>query len=362
MRTNRIYMLVLLLASTMLPAVCPAQDSEQDRTCVTLPRTQIRLTTSEESGSQQPGTASLSGTVVDKNGDLLIGAQATLTGPPGSPVRTVQSGINGQFRFTGLTPGIYNLTVSAPGMTTFTASGIPLRVGESDVLPPVNLSASPLITTLTVNGNSKHLSEEQMHTAEQQRVVGIIPNFYTSYNWNAPPMLAKQKFQLSVRDLADPVSLLSVAGIAGVEQYENVFPAFGGGIEGYGKRYGAALVDHASGILLARAVYPSIFHQDPRYFYKGKGTIASRALYAIGASVIAKGDNGRWEPNYSGVLGSFSAAALSNLYYPASSRGASLVVVNGFASIGGEALSNLIREFVLKRFTSHVPTGANGQP
>jgi hypothetical protein len=78
--------------------------------------------------------------------------------------------------------------------------------------------------------------------------------------------------------------------------------------------------------------------------------------------VIARSDDGRWKPNYSRVLGNFSAAAISNLYYPASDRGASLVVFNGLAGMGADAAANLIREFVLKRFTSHVPKGANGKP
>jgi len=84
-------------------------------------------------------------------------------------------------------------------------------------------------------------------------------------------------------------------------------------------------------------------HQDPRYFYKGKGGIRSRALYAISAAVIARGDDGRRKPNYSNVLGHFSAAAISNLYYPSSDRGASLVVFNGLAGIGEGAVRNLIR-------------------
>lgn len=102
------------------------------------------------------------------------------------------------------------------------------------------------------------------------------------------------------------------------------------------------------------------------HFYKGKGSIKSRVFYrvfyAVSAAVIARGDNGRWEPNYSRVLGHFSAAAISNLYNPEADRGASLVLFNGLAGIGENAVSNLIREFVLKRFTSHVPKGANGQP
>lgn len=312
--------------------------------------------------SPQESSATLSGTVVDKNGDALQGAEVTLSGPAGSPAQTVQSGSNGQFEFTGLRPNVYKLTVSAAGMSTFTWSDIPLHAGEFRILPPVTLSITPVITSVIVSGNSKRLSEEQLHIAEQQRIAGIIPNFYSSYDWNAPPMLAKQKFQLSIRSIVDPVSFLTEAGRAGVEQYRNSFPAYGGGIEGYGKRYGAALANHTSGTLLAKAVYPSIFHQDPRYFYKGNGTVKSRALYAISRTVIARGDNGRWEPNYSNILGHFSAAAISNLYYPASDRGASLTIENGLAGIGAGAVSNLVREFILKRFTSHVPKQANGQP
>ena len=78
--------------------------------------------------------------------------------------------------------------------------------------------------------------------------------------------------------------------------------------------------------------------------------------------MVARGDDGRWKPNYSRVLGNFSAAAVSNLYYPASDRGASLVLFNGLAETGADAVSNLIREFLLKSITSHVPEGANGQP
>lgn len=322
-----------------------------------------------QAGTQSPGIfpeqeqgATLSGTLLDKQGAVLQGARVTLLGPAGFPVRTLQSGSDGEFEFKGLQPNAYQLTVTAPGMITFISSPIELSAGEFRILPPVTLSIPPVNTSLTVSGNSKKLSQEQVHIAVQQRIVGIIPNFYSSYDWNAPPMLAKQKFQLSIRSIVDPVSFLSVAGIAAAEQYQNVFPAYGGGIEGYGKRYGAALANHVSGTLLGRAVYPSIFHQDPRYFYSGKGTIESRALYAISAAVIARGDNGRWEPNYSRVLGHFSAAAISSLYYPAPDRGVSLIVFNGLAGIGGDALSNLIREFVLKRFTSHVPKGANGTP
>jgi hypothetical protein len=247
-------------------------------------------------------------------------------------------------------------------MGTYTSPAVALQAGDFRLLPPIAMSVANLATTVTVTDDKAELAEEQLHIAEQQRIGGVIPNFYSSYDWNAPPMQAKQKFQLGMRSVLDPVSLLSVAGLAGAEQYQNVFPGFGGGIEGYGKRYGAALANHAAGTLLGRAVYPSIFHQDPRYFYKGKGSIASRALYAVSAAVIARGDDGRWQPNYSRVLGNLSAAAMSNLYYPSSNRGASLIILNGLGGVGADAVANLIREFLLKGITSNVSKDANGQP
>ena len=319
-----------------------------------------------QSVAHDPGktnAGSLSGTVLDANRDVLQGARVTLTGLSGNVIQAVESGSNGEFAFRGLPPDVYKLTVTAAGMSAFTSPQIPLQAGEARIVPTVTLLVAGGTTRVNVTvRNKEELAQEQVQIALRQRIGGIIPNFYTTYDWTAPPMEAKQKFHLSFRSIIDPVSFLTVAGIAGAEQYRDVYPGFGGGIEGYGKRYGAALADHVSGTLLGKAVYPSIFHQDPRYFYKGKGSIRSRTLYAISAAVITRGDDGRQEPNYSRVLGTFSAAAISNLYYAASDRGASLFVRNGLAGMGAAVVSNLIREFLLKGITSNVPPGANGQP
>ena len=356
---------ICLILSSLRGAPLFAQQSlisaASDNAFPDAPRPQSS-TLSSPSDAQQNNIGTISGTVLDTNQDVLQGVQVTLAAQSGSVTFTAQSGSNGQFEFTGLPPGKYKLTLTAPGLSTFNSSQIELQARESHIVPPITLSVSGGLTSLTVTEQTKkQLSEEQVHIAVQQRIGGVIPNFYSSYDWNAPPMEAKQKFDLSLHSMLDPVSFLTVAGLAGAEQYQNVFPAYGGGFEGYSKRYGAALANHMTGTFLGRAVYPSIFHQDPRYFYKGKGSLGSRALYAIAAAVVAKGDDGHWKPNYSRVLGNFSAAAVSNLYYPASDRGASLVLFNGLAGTGADAAANLIREFLLKRITSHVPHGSNGE-
>ncbi len=354
--------LFLLIFSGLTCAAALAQQSfgsSSDKDLPDAPQPAGITSSSGETDSQQ-GTGTISGTVLDTNRDVFQGARVTAAGQSGSAIRILESGSNGQFAFAGLPPDTYQLTVTAPGMNSFTSSVISVHGGETRLVS-VTLSVFGGTSSVTVSGNKEELAEEQVQIAVGQRLGGIMPNFYSSYNWNAPPMRAKQKFRLSIRSIVDPVSLFTAAGMAGVQQYRNT-SAYGGGIGGYGKRYGANLADDVTGILLSKGVYPSIFHQDPRYFYKGTGSIRSRMLYAISAAVIARGDDGRWKPNYSQVLGTFSAAGISNLYYPASDRGASLVLFNTLAGTGQSALKNLLREFVFKGVTSHVRREANGQP
>ena len=310
--------------------------------------------------SAPSGTGNISGTVLDTNNDVVQNANIKLAGAGIS--QTVTSGSDGQFQFPNLPPGEYRLTVTAEGMRPYASDRIHLNAGEFRIAPTISLAVSGGVSSIVVSGDKEELAEQQVRIAEQQRIGGVIPNFYSSYDWNAPPMMTKQKFQLSFRSLIDPVSIATVAAIAGAEQYKGLFSGYGTGIEGYGKRFGAAYANRFAGDMLSRAAFPAIFHQDPRYFYKGKGSIRSRALYAMSRAVITRTDDGRLRPNYSEVLGDFSAGAISNLYYPQADRGFSLVMINGATGVGANAVSNLIREFLLKGLTSHVPKSANGQP
>ena len=161
--------------------------------------------------------------------------------------------------------------------------------------------------------------------------------------------------------MIDPVSFLVIGGVAGVQQSQNNFPGYGQGAQGYAKRYAASYGDLLSGTLIGSAILPSLLKQDPRYFYKGTGSKRSRILYALANAVICKGDNGHWQTNYSGILGSLAAGGLSNLYYPAEDRnGARLTFENAAIGIGTSGALNLVEEFVVKKFTpknsSQVPT------
>lgn len=303
------------------------------------------------------GSATIYGTVLDSNGAEVQGARVELRSTDGNGMRVQHSGNNGAFTFYNLPAGNFELTVSGSGWSTYQSPAIALQTGEYHIVPQITLSVAAAVTAVRVVGDREELAEEQVQIAVQQRVLGVFPNFYSSYNWNAPPMGTKQKFQLSFRSLIDPMTFVGAGTIAGIEQYNNNFPGYGSGMEGYAKRYGAAYADDVTARLLGKALLPSIFHQDPRYFYKGSGSARSRAFYAIAAAVIARSDSGHWEPNYAQVLGAFGSGGISNLYYPAASRGLGLTLTNGAIDIADYAGTNLLREFILRRFTSH----ASGQ-
>ncbi len=148
-----------------------------------------------------------------------------------------------------------------------------------------------------------------------------------------------------------------------MEQAENHFSGYGQGAQGYGKRFGAGYADTLTGTFIGAAILPSLLKQDPRYFYKGTGSVESRAMYAIANSVICKGDNGHWQTNYSNILGSLAAGGISNLYYPAQDRdGAGLTFANAAIGLGATAIANLFQEFVVRKFTPRIPNRNPANP
>ena len=170
------------------------------------------------------------------------------------------------------------------------------------------------------------LAEQQLKQQEHQRILGIIPNFNTSYIANAAPLTPKQKFRLAFKGALDPFEFGAAGVLAGYGQATDNFDEYGQGTEGYAKRFGAAYADSFDGVILGNAVFPILLREDPRYYRKGTGPILKRALYAISTAVITKNDNGSHGPNYANVLGNLAAGGISNFYYPPEDRGLDLTV------------------------------------
>jgi len=321
----------------------------------------------QPAAAQGPGEAApvaaamIAGTVLDNNGDVIEGARVVLSAA-GELDRVLTSGEDGQFTFTGLPPDSYRLTVSREGMGTYVSPQLEIHAGEMRFVKRVVLPLSGGVEEVHVYASQEQLATEQVHAEEDQRVMGVIPNFYSTFDWHAAPLDAKQKFQLAFRSEIDPVTFVGAAAIAGAEQYKKIYQGYGQEAGGFGKRFAAQYANDFDSRMIGSAVLPSLFHQDPRYFYKGTGTVRERALYAITSAFICRGDNGKREFDFSHIGGDFAAGSLSNLYYPEANEGATLILTNGLIEIGGMAGTNLLREFVLRGITSHVPGHLAGRP
>ncbi len=306
-----------------------------------------------------PGT--IHGTIVDPNGTVVTGARVKLTRQDQSANQEVQSSDDGQYSFANIAPGPYQLSISAEGFATQTSAGV-LHSGENAVVPQITLALATEVTEVRVELSPIELAQEQMKDEEKQRVLGFIPNFYVTYAPNAAPLNTRQKFELAWKSTLDPVTFGITGAVAGIQQANNQFSAYGQGAQGYAKRYGASYADVVTNTFIAGAILPSLLKQDPRYFYKGTGSKRSRILYAIANSVICKGDNGHWQANYSAILGGLAAGGISNLYYPANDRGAGLTFENEAIGIAGSAAANLLQEFVIRKLTPHAPNYAAATP
>ena len=286
---------------------------------------------------------------------MYQGATVVLTAANLPAGRTAVTDADGRFEFVGLTAGTFRLTVQAQGFASQAVQGI-LHEGESLGMQPVVLLMTATASEVQVTAYTPEMAQELVIEEEKQRVFGVFPNFYVAYAPDAPALTTRQKYDLAWKSSVDPVSFAATGVIAGIQQAENNFKGYGQGAQGYAKRFGANFADDMVSNMVGNAILPSLLKQDPRYFYKGTGTVKARTLYALAMAVMCRGDNGRWQVNYSGLAGGIASGGISNLYYPASSRqGAALTFETaGYATIG-TAVQNLMQEFVVKHFTPKLP-------
>jgi hypothetical protein len=341
--------------------------SQQSQKSLPQPALQKKSDTTKQSqtGEQPPDQklpGNITGTVIDRSGSAVPSARVKLSREGQTTNQEVVTGDDGQFSFANVAPGPFQLTINSAGFATQTFSGT-MRSGESFEVPQIALVVATNLTEVQVVVPRTELAEVQLKEEEKQRVLGMIPNFYVTYDPHAVPLTSKQKFKLAWRVSIDPVTFGMVGAIAGIQQAADQLGGYGQGAEGYGKRYGADYADATIGTFLGSAIFPSLLKQDPRYFYKGTGSKRSRFLYAVANAVICKGDNGHWQPSYSSVLGNLAAGGISNLYYPASDRnGVGLTFENAAIGIATGAATNLLQEFVIRKLTPNLPSHQPSKP
>lgn len=315
----------------------------------------------ETDGGLAKTMGTISGKVVDGTGAGVAGARVKLSQEDASAGKEALSEEEGEFLFGGVAPGPFQLVVSLSGFAPATFSGT-LQAGDSYAVPAIVLVVASASAEVRVTMSRVDIAEAEIKDEEKQRVLGVVPNFYVTYNPAAVPLTPRQKFELAWKATIDPMNFGLVGGTALLQQATDSWSGYGQGAQGFAKRYGASYADLVTSTYIGSAILPSLLKQDPRYFYKGTGSKKSRIFYALANAVICKGDNGRWQANYSSILGGIAAGGISNLYYPSTDRGVELTFENAAIGIGTTAAANLLQEFVIRRLTPHAPSYTQSAP
>ena len=310
----------------------------------------------------QPRPGIISGVITDDTGTAIAGGVVTWSHTGTSRAVTVVTAADGRFSFSDVPSGDYRIGVSSPGFSGETVSGV-LRDGEQLEIPPIRLRLAFNAISVDVTPPTVEVAERQIKAEEQQRLLGVMPNYFVAYGRNPAPLTARQKFELTRAALFDPVGFAFTGIVASVQHARNDYRAFGRGTPGYAKRYAALYASGFTRNAIDGVLLPALLKQDPRYFYKGTGTPASRIGYAVATAFVRKGDNGHWQPNYSSILGSIAAGALTNYYYPAEDRrGVRTTLQNSGIAIATSAATHLAQEFLFHRITTHAGSGADAKP
>jgi hypothetical protein len=190
-----------------------------------------------------------------------------------------------------------------------------------------------------------------------KRIFGIIPNYRTSATLkDYVPLTRSQKFKIATRDSFDRGSIVLGALFGGLGQLTDSTPSFGQGVAGYAQYFAASYGDFVSGNYMTEAIYPTLLHQDPRYFRRGTGGTWSRMGSAVGQIFWTHADSGRRQFNVSEILGNSTAVAISNAYYP-DNRNATDAVTKLGILVGVDVAANILKEFSpeLNRMFSRKP-------
>jgi hypothetical protein len=191
----------------------------------------------------------------------------------------------------------------------------------------------------------EQLQPGQTQAPPDKRVFGVLPNYRTANETAVyTPITVKQKFTIGAKDSFDYPLVLLAAALAGVGQLTNQHPQFGQGLAGFGRRLGTGYADQAIGNMMTEAIYPSLLHEDPRYFRRGYGSIGSRTWYALTRVMVTRTDSGGRRFNFSEWVGNATGVAISNAYYPDDhSVGANVGKL--CEQVGTDAISQVLKEF-----------------
>ena len=239
----------------------------------------------------------------------------------------------------------------APHLETASiADPVEEQTSSQQVAAQSNVPPKPPMTDAEKQQEAEAEAQRELH----QRLGGVVPNFNAVIDGESLPLSKKQKMRAAFRSAIDPYQFglaLVTSGYGQATDSHSSTDADGlrhgyqQGWIGFAKRYGANYTDQFDGTIIGNGILPALLHQDPRYYRLGTGSFKKRLLYSLSTTVRCKGDNGKWQPSYSNVLGNIAAGGISNLYYPKADRGFGLTIEQGLTVTAEGAIGAFLIEF-----------------
>jgi hypothetical protein len=229
---------------------------------------------------------------------------------------------------------------------------------QETVSPPSTTAQEGLEDTKSSSLQDGPLDEGQTSLCSLRMPDTIPESTITGSTWAYTPLSARCKFNLFLTTTHSPYTFASAAFQATLDQAQDQWPHYGGGMQGWAKRFGATLADTESRRFIQTFALSTILHQDPRYFPSHKRTLISRSWYAATRVVITRNDSGDNTFNTSEFLGALFTSSLQNSYYPRHDRNLGETMNRFTGALSSDAIGNLLREFTpdMKRlFRKHAP-------
>jgi hypothetical protein len=255
-------------------------------------------------------------------------------------------------RMASMTPSAAYAAPSGSGFSTINtiaylppapSLSVPVFAFQPVLIKPAAQPCAKFVEPFDVDDYSGPMSKVISHISQRVDSATVKPQHRHSLKPCA--MDAHDKFQLFLQNSADPLSFMGAAWNAGTAQLGHDDKAYHMGAAGFGKRYSAAVTDNITGEFFSTFLYPSLFHQDPRYYRQGAGGFKSRLGHALIHRFISQSDLGVRMPNYSEWFGTASSTALSNLYHPGNLRGFGPSASRVSFSVGNDMAWDVLREF-----------------
>ena len=212
---------------------------------------------------------------------------------------------------------------------------------------PQSAPAAPQSSSTSTPQNQPAQSTQGESSGQQtKRILGIVPNFRAvSADTKLPPETVKEKFMDATEDSFDYSSIFIPAVVAGYSMEKRATPEFHQGAAGYARYFWHSAVDQTSENYMVEFIFPTVTHEDSRYYTLGHGGFVKRTGYALSRAVVTRTNSGAEVFNMSEVFGSGVASGLSNLYYPSASRSVGNTMTEWGLDVGIDAASFWVKEF-----------------